>query len=181
MFASITSSFRTIAALFLGCVGLSIPAQAGTVSFFVPESHEKYVLIDSLFTALSAHEGTLQQLETRTIKRKDIRAGELEEKAQYLEYALQNRLADSTLVRSYCAALQQCQNDRMRYLDELLSVLEGDNRAQCFVLWRKCRDMLALANEMVSKYELVESPAPVIHYGRNALATETASDQVMAE
>jgi hypothetical protein len=131
----------------------------GEVSFIVPEDHEMFGLIDSLYAVMLQQEGIVEQLGRKLIKDKSVLNDTYDVKAQYCEYLLKNGLRDSKSVYAYCSRARDYLEVKMTYFRQLMSTQEGNSRAQCFSLYRKVRTEYAAMNELVVRLTDIEEPA----------------------
>ncbi len=149
-------------------------SNARQVSFFVPEDHEKYALIDSLFQLMDSTDRVVIKIENNLIKNKAIRHDEIQVKGQYLQYLLKHNLSTHEKVLEYCNAFKNHNNVKMHYFNELLSTLKGDVRSKCFILWKNARAELAQIEDILRKIDISEARTLVIQYEPD----ESQSDSV---
>ncbi len=152
-------------------------SSARQVSFFVPEDHEKYALIDSLFQLMDSTDRAVIKIENRLIRDKNVRHDDLNVKGQYLQYLLKNKLSTPEKVLEYCNTLKNHNDVKMHYFNELLSTLKGDIRSKCFILWKNTRAELSQITEILQKVDNSETKAFVVQYDNN----KTQNDSVTIE
>ena len=141
---------RTTAILVIA--GMCFGAAAGEVSFFVPEDHEKFPVIDSLYRLMTSLESAAMKFEPKLIADKEVRDDTYDVKAQYSEYLLEHHLRDTTAVIEYCCAARVYLQVAMAYFQEMMSTQEGNSKASCFSLFRKSRTQYAAMNDVVMRY-----------------------------
>ncbi len=145
------------------------------ISFFVPEDHEKYDLIDSLYSRMDSLDCAFTKIENNVIRDKTIRSEELVVKEQYLKHQLKYNLATKEHVLEYCTAFKIFMEARMNYFNELLSTLKGDIRSKCFILWKNSRTELAQITEILQKFDTQESEVHKITYRKKEPESESPS------
>ncbi len=145
---------------------------AKQVSFFVPEDHEKYDLIDSLFNLMVSLDHEFIKIENNLIRDKAIRLDELVVKEKYFKHQLKYNLSTTDNVLEYCKALRDLDEVKMHYFNELLSTLEGDIRAKCFILWKNARTELSQIIDIIQRFDISESSVNKITYYNNETQDE---------
>lgn len=127
---------------------------AGEITFHVPPEHEKFALVDSLFTAMNETEKKKKTLERKIFVRdKSIIKEKMSVKAKYFDYLLEHKLMDATKVYDFTIFLKDYYELKMTYFHELLSTQEGDIRSKCFLLWKRARQEFTEVNDIVLKYK----------------------------
>ncbi len=168
---------QTLPAIILILFLIVLNTTGKQISFFIPEDHEKYGLIDSLYVLMDSSSHVVIKLENRLIKDKAIRHDKLTVKEQYFNYLLKHKLSTNEKILEYCKAVKYHNNVKMNYFNELLSALEGDIRAKCFILWKNARTELAQISDIVHKFDVSESNNSSIQYSNK----ELENDQVEIE
>lgn len=149
-------------------------ATGDDVSFYVPEDHEKYGLLDSLYTQIEASKQVMEQLENRLIRDKAIREDDLTVKGQYFDYLLKQKKSTLDKILEFCYSVKNHYSLQENYFTELLSILEDDSRAKCFIFLRNARTELGKINIIIAKYDKKEEKNTLIidRGGRNELSDD---------
>ncbi len=156
--------FKSItAAIFFICV-FFLNSFADEVSFYVPEDHEKYSVIDSFYQQIETTKQTMVKMEGSLIKDKAVREDVWEMKKRYLNYLLENNIRDTAVVLDYCNIVQNHYDTKKQYFKLLLSALEGDIRAKCFIFWKSAREQYSQIQNYVTGLEIETSNASAIQY-----------------
>ncbi len=137
---------------------------AEEVSFFVPEDHEKFPKIDSLYTLLEEKRAAVIAAEPTIIPDESVRNDEMEIKKRYFNHLLKTKSCDSSKVLNFCKDLESLYETKMNYFNTLLSALEGDVRAKCFIFWRSAREEYAQIRDYLSQLEISAEPVATIEY-----------------
>ncbi len=116
------------------------------ISFFIPEDHELYLTVDSLHKEMKRHEKEFLYFETKVIRESNVRSDKISVKGQYLNFALENKLADTASVLKFCVLQNKMYESREKYFSTLLSALEGDDRAMCFNFIKKIKSSVSEAS-----------------------------------
>jgi hypothetical protein len=133
--------------------GLFIKKSTGKeVSFFVPEDHEKYAYFDSLYREIESTGQKASQLEKRVILEKGLLGSNMTVKGQYFDHLLQNKLCDTLRILKYCKAAKKNYEVKELYFDNLLTIMKGDDRANCFLYLKHARGELAKVTSIIYKY-----------------------------
>jgi hypothetical protein len=146
---------------------IAFALRGGEIAFTVPEDHEEFGLIDSLYSVMLAQEAKVEQLGRKLIKDKSVLNDTYDVKAQYCEYLLKHGLGNAKSVYNYCTCARDYLEVKMTYFRHLLSTQEGNNRASCFSLYRKVRTEYAAMNELAVRLTDFEEPA--VHHDESAL------------
>ncbi len=129
---------------------------ADEVSFYVPEDHEQYSLLDSLYTQIDATKQVMVQLENKLIRDKAVREDDLTVKGQYFDYLLKHKQSTIDKILEFCYSVKNHYGLQENYFTELLSILEDDSRAKCFIFLRNARTELGKINTIIAKYDKEE-------------------------
>lgn len=139
-----------ILALYLG---IFLPRLSGKeVSFFVPKDHEKYAYFDSLFNVIESTGLKATQLERRVILEKGLLGSNMTIKEQYFDHLLKNKISDTAKILKYCWAAKKNYEVKEQYFDNLLSIMKGDDRANCFLYLKHARGELSKVTSIIYKY-----------------------------
>jgi len=136
-------------------------AGAGELAFYVPTSNEKFGLIDSLCSYSETLDLQVKKTESALIRR-DIRTDNLKTKCQFLKHRLKYGQVSIDEILSYFALMHNRQTVKTFYLKHLLQALQGDIRAQCYILWKSSRDKVLEIERYTEKF--MATPASVIEY-----------------
>lgn len=111
------------------------------ISFVVPEDHEKLPLLDSLYNEITFLEKSVKTREQKFFRDPDIVSQKkFETKEPFYNQLFKMRPADKSKFLNLFDDLKRLYATQMNYFQELLSVLEGDDRVPCFALYRLARD-----------------------------------------
>ena len=149
-------------------------ATGDEVSFYVPEDHEKYGLLDSLYTQIDATKQVMVQLEKKLIRDKMVREDDLTVKGQYFDYLLKQKQSTIDKVLEFCNTVKNHYSLQENYFSELLSILEDDSRAKCFIFLKNARTELGKINTIIAKYDSQEEKENITidRGGRNELSDD---------
>ncbi|MBN1983828.1 MAG: hypothetical protein JW795_19995 [Chitinivibrionales bacterium] len=151
-----------ISLFFIGLIALK--PYGGEKSFFVPEDHEKFPLIDSLYNEFIRFEETMKSIELRLISNTSIRNQQFVAKQRYVEALLQSSSCTREKAMEYFTTAKHCFEAKTRYFHELMSIVDEDTRPNCVALWKKARDNCAAATMACITYD-VDTQAPTIQFG----------------
>lgn len=130
--------------------------KAGEVSFFIPEGHEKAPLIDSLYNAFMQLDQMTKKMEQTLITNKTVLRKDFKAKLEYLDALVKRKLVNQAKFIKYLSIAKDCYNTKTAYFNELRSVVDDDNKANCVAMWRKARDDFAAATMMSLRYDTGE-------------------------
>lgn len=144
------------------------------VSFYIPEDHEKYALFDSLYQQIDSTRQVFLRLEKKLIRDNAVREDDLAVKGQYFDYLLKNNLSTIDKILEYCNTVKKHYDLQVNYFSELLSTLEDDTRAKCFIFLKSARKKLGSISAILEKYDKKEETGSFIinHGGRNELSDD---------
>lgn len=148
---------------FFNYLKLSIPAiliiisfafiSYSSVSFDIPEDHEDYPFLDSLNTVIVKLKKIITQKEKKLITDPVIaRQKKFAAKEQYFDMLLESQLITRKELLDFYSKLKQYYETRMIFFDKLLSILEGDERAPCFSLYKQARDNFGAIQQAILKH-----------------------------
>ena len=167
-----TCRFIIMAAIISGV--LLKESKGDEVSFYVPEEHAKYGLLDSLYTQINATKQIMVQLEKKLIRDKAVREDDLTVKGQYFDYLLKQKQSTLDKVLEFCNTVKNHYSLQENYFTELLSILKDDSRAKCFIFLKNARTELGKINTIIAKYDTNEEKKNLIidRGGRNELSDD---------
>lgn len=138
------------------------------ISFFVPQDHENFTVIDSLHNRMQILKLQVEKLETRLID-EDIRAEPLGVKEQYFRHQLKYNQVTTDNILEYFQALRGLNDVKINYFNKLLSALNGDLRAKCFILLKNTRVTLLQITGIIQRFDIPESNVNKITYSSNEM------------
>ena len=155
-------------------VALSHLAYAGQISFYVPQEHEKFTTIDSLYNYMDSLAGAFVRTENKLIRDRDkgIRTESLGIKEQYFQHQLKYKQCTSAQILNYCKLLRELITVKTHYFNELLSALVDDKRVKCFLLLKATRAELSQINDIIQRFDVQESELNKIIYETHTLEVE---------
>lgn len=125
----------------------------GSVSFDIPEDHEDFPFLDSLYTEIVTLKKVITRNEKKLITDPLIaRQKKFFAKEQYFDMMLESQLVNREELLEFYSTLQRYYETRMVYFDTLLSIVEGDDRAPCFSLYKQARDNFGAIQQAILKY-----------------------------
>ena len=167
-------TFRPLITAFI-ISGLFLKTSTGDeVSFYVPEDHEKYALLDSIYTQIDATKQVMVQLENKLIRDKAVREDDLTVKGQYFDYLLKLKKSTIEKILEFCHSVKNHYGLQENYFTELLLILKDDSRAKCFVFLKNARTEIGKINTIIAKYDKKEEKENFIidHGKRNELSDD---------
>ena len=81
-----------------------------------------------------------------------IRQKKFNAKQEYFEVLVSSKAITKKTLLSFYAQLETYYKTRRIYFEKLLSILEGDDRAPCFALYKQARDNFAAVQRAILKY-----------------------------
>lgn len=134
------------------------------VSFYIPEDHEKFQLIDSLYQLIDKTKKSVVEKEATFIKEEEVREDAWEIKKRYCNYLLENNIKDTAAVIGYYKIALNHYEIKKQYFKTLLSALEGDIRAKCFIFWKSSREEYAKIRGYIAELEIEKGNENQIQY-----------------
>ncbi len=134
------------------------------VTFYVPENHIKYSLIDSLYKVMDSMSLDVKELENRVIREDHVKGAKIAIKEKYFEHLLKYKISDTTKILTYCNTIKIYNEIREKYFNELLSAIDDNNRANCFLYLKHARNELSQINNIIYWY--------ATHYEENLIVME---------
>ncbi len=124
-----------------------------SVSFDIPEDHEDFSLLDSLNTLIVKLKKSTTQKEKKLITDPLIaRQKKFAAKEQYFDMLLESQMISRKELLAFYSKLKQYYETRMVFFDKFLSILEGDDRAPCFSLYKQARDNFGAIQQAILKH-----------------------------
>lgn len=125
----------------------------GSVSFEVPEDHEDFPFLDSLYTQIVRQDRIVKQKEKKYLKDPLVlRQKKFAVKEEYFNALVSSKTITKKTLLSFYAQLETYYKTRRIYFEKLLSILKGDDRAPCFALYKQARDNYADVQRAILKY-----------------------------
>ena len=125
----------------------------GSVSFDIPEDHEDFPFLDSLYTQIVKLKKSVTLKEKKLITDPVIaRQKKFSAKEQYFDMLLESQMISRKELLAFYSKLQQYYETRMVYFNKLLSILKGDDRAPCFSLYKQARDNFGAIQQAILKH-----------------------------
>jgi hypothetical protein len=146
--------------ILIGCIiTMATVAGAEQVAFNIPDTHEKYPMLDSMFKASDTLDKKVNKLELKLIRLKAVRNSDLSAKIQYLDQQYKKKVLDTAAILTYYRAAQAYYQSCENYFSELLTVLQGEDIVRCNNMLRAVRTAKGVVMQTIMKYEPVETPA----------------------
>ena len=124
-----------------------------SVSFDIPEDHEDFPFLDSLYTQIVKLKKNVSQKEKKLITDPVIaRQKKFSAREQYFDMLLESQMMTRKELLAFYSKLQQYYETRMVYFEKLLSILKGDDRAPCFSLYKQARDNFGAIQQAILKH-----------------------------
>jgi len=123
-----------------------------SVSFDIPEDHEDFPYLDSLYTQIVRLQKIVTQKDKIYLTDPFVRRQKkFAAKEEYYELLVESQtLTTKTLLKFY-TTLKQYYQSRLLYFEKLLSILPADDRAPCFALYRQARDNFGAVQHAILK------------------------------
>lgn len=124
-----------------------------SVSFDIPEDHEDFSFLDSLNTLIVKLKKSTTQKEKKLITDPLIaRQKKFAAKEQYFDMLLESQMISRKELLAFYSKLKRYYETRMVFFDKFLSILEGDDRAPCFSLYKQARDNFGAIQQAILKH-----------------------------
>ncbi len=139
-------------------VSLTFIANA-SVSFNIPEDHEDFPYLDSLYTLIVKLQKIVTQKDKVYLPDPFVRRQKkFAAKEEYYDLLIASQTLTTESLLTFYNTLKQYYEARLLYFEKLLAILPADDRAPCFALYRQARDNFGAIQQAILKY----SPQEII-------------------